>query len=126
MTDAARHLGASVQQTVRIAERSFREVARDRPYVLLGAAVGTGFVVGGGLASPITRGLVGMGMRTAGAFLLDAALQTLTPPPEMSAPPAAEDTPNEPLPEEHRRRASSTSPSSTNAHDGVPHAPNAP
>ena len=144
MTDAAKTFGASMKRTVRVAERSFRQAAHERPYLLLGAAAGGGFVVGGGLASPITRSLLGMGMRTAGAFLLDAAIQTLTPPGEVpdqasgttTAPASeADDTPSataarsaaDDFPEDQRRPTSSKdSSSTTNVTSGVPHAPHAP
>jgi hypothetical protein len=79
--DAAAELTSRVRDTVSLAQRTLRNTARDNPYLLLGSAFGGGFVAGGGLASPLTRALVGVGVRTAGAFLLDAALQTFGQPP---------------------------------------------
>lgn len=82
--DAAAELSSRVIDTVSLAQRTLRNAARDNPYLLLGSAFGGGFVAGGGLASPLTRALVGVGLRTAGAFLIDAAVQTFAPPPPAS------------------------------------------
>ncbi|MDP2344107.1 MAG: hypothetical protein Q8O67_24330 [Deltaproteobacteria bacterium] len=77
--EAAILLGAQVSTAMAAAEKKLRKVAAENPYLLLGGGVGTGFVAGGGLAAPITRVLVKTGLRTAGLFLLDAAVKALKP-----------------------------------------------
>ena len=77
--DAAVVLGEQVGTAIAAAERALRKVASENPYLLLGGGVGSGFVAGGGLASPLTRVFVRTGLRTAGLFLLDAARKALTP-----------------------------------------------
>jgi thioesterase domain-containing protein len=76
--DAAILLGAQVGTAIAAAEQKLRRVAHEHPYLLLSGGAGSGFVVGGGLAAPITRALVKTGLRTAGLFLLDAAVKAPT------------------------------------------------
>jgi ElaB/YqjD/DUF883 family membrane-anchored ribosome-binding protein len=56
--EAAQEVSLSVQELYRTADRWLGAYTRERPYAVLGAAAGIGFVLGGGLAS-----------RTAGAML---------------------------------------------------------
>jgi len=55
---AAEDLASSVEQFYRVGDAFLGRHADDKPYVILGAAAGVGFVLGGGLAS-----------RLAGTFL---------------------------------------------------------
>jgi hypothetical protein len=84
--DAAAMLQTRAKAAVDLAQRRFLSTTRQHPYALMSTAFGGGFVAGGGLSSPLARSMVGAGLRTAGALLLEA-LQTfaLTPPPAPSA-----------------------------------------
>ena len=54
-----------------VAGRSFvQRHATERPYVLLGVAAGIGFVVGGGLSSRTSLGLLALGGRLVAASIL--------------------------------------------------------
>lgn len=48
---AAEDLASSVEQFYRVGDAFLGRHADDKPYVILGAAAGVGFVLGGGLAS---------------------------------------------------------------------------
>jgi len=56
---------ASTEQLVRVARTFVGKNAADRPYVVLGTALGVGFILGGGLASGATRSLLGLAGRVA-------------------------------------------------------------
>jgi hypothetical protein len=58
LRSAAEDLASSVEQLYRVGDAFLGKHAEDRPYVILGAAAGVGFILGGGLAS-----------RLAGTFL---------------------------------------------------------
>jgi hypothetical protein len=86
LKDAAALLQSRAIAAVDLAQRRFVATTKKHPYALISTAFGGGFVAGGGLASPLTRSLLGAGMRTAGALLLEA-LQTFAMPPSPAAPP---------------------------------------
>jgi hypothetical protein len=108
-TVALKAAAALVQQraiaAVDRAQRRFVQTTRQHPYALMSTAFGGGFVAGGGLASPLARSLLGAGLRTAGALLLEA-LQTFAQPPAPSAPSQPSSWP---------ARAQAASPSSTSS-----------
>jgi hypothetical protein len=58
LRSAAEDLASSAEQLYRVGDAFLAKHAEDKPYVILGAAAGVGFVLGGGLAS-----------RLAGTFL---------------------------------------------------------
>ena len=58
----------SAAECARIAATVIRTQLAQRPYVALGAAVGVGFVVAGGLASPAVWSLARLGTRIAFAL----------------------------------------------------------
>src|SRR5687768_2502334 len=65
--DSAVKLVSAVHSAIGLAERVVRTQMQERPYVTMSAAAGAGFVVAGGLASSITRGLVKAGTKAATA-----------------------------------------------------------
>lgn len=86
LKDAAAVLQKRAIAAVDLAQRRFLATTKKHPYALMSTAFGGGFVAGGGLASPLARSLLGAGVRTAGALLLEA-LQTFALPPAAVAPP---------------------------------------
>jgi hypothetical protein len=73
----ARALGGTVEGTVQDAEAYLRDRMRTHPYVMLAAAGGIGYVLGGGLPSRLTTFLLALGTRMAlevGARQLTARL----------------------------------------------------
>ena len=56
---------AWLEDTTRRAVGSLRAHMVNKPYVTLGAMVGTGLVVGAGLFRPVARSVVGLGARLA-------------------------------------------------------------
>ncbi len=53
---------------------SLRELYERNPYAVLAAAAGTGYVLGGGLLTPFTKRLAGLGMK---ALVIPVALSKL-------------------------------------------------
>lgn len=74
VADDARALERSVSETVQIARERTRDQLRERPYLTLGAAAATGFVLAGGLGSRVGRSALQAGLRLA----VSAALRRLT------------------------------------------------
>jgi len=69
---ALQSVGALYNAVDEIVSKSVRE----SPYVTLAAAAGVGFVLGGGLRSPIGQVLMRVGVRAFGPPLVSAALHT--------------------------------------------------
>jgi len=69
---ALQSVGALYNAVDAIVSKSVRE----SPYVTLAAAAGVGFLLGGGLRSPIGQVLVRVGVRAFGPPLVSAALHT--------------------------------------------------
>jgi ElaB/YqjD/DUF883 family membrane-anchored ribosome-binding protein len=67
---AVQSVGALYKEVNTIVERQ----ARQSPYATLGLAAGIGFVIGGGLASPLGQTLLRLSVRTFGPPLVNAAL----------------------------------------------------
>lgn len=76
--DSASKLLSSVKSAATLAHKVAREQLEQRPYATLGVAAGAGFVLAGGLASSLTRGIVSAGTKLAAAVLLDKAVTVLT------------------------------------------------
>ena len=72
--DEARALGSSLESTVHDIEATLRTQMEHRPYAMLAAAAGVGYVLGGGLPSRLTGLLIGLGSR----ILLETAARNLT------------------------------------------------
>ncbi len=93
--ERASDLVTSVRSTASLARRAAREQLAERPYTVLGIAAGAGFVLAGGVAPVLMRGLMSAGSKLAlGALLdevLDAVLEERAPAPAASPAPAAED-----------------------------------
>lgn len=73
-TQRVRHdaeaLAQSVQDAAGQVENSIAENMRERPWSTLAVAAGVGFVLGGGLATRMTRLMIGMGGRLAFAMVV--------------------------------------------------------
>lgn len=69
---ALQSVGALYNAVDEIVSKSVRE----SPYVTLAAAAGVGFILGGGLRSPIGQVLMRVGVRAFGPPLVSAALHT--------------------------------------------------
>lgn len=78
LKDAAVGFGSQLKATVAITNAFITKAVKESPALTLGSAAGAGFVVGGGLSAPLTRSLLRVGMKAGGAFLLDAAIKTLS------------------------------------------------
>jgi ElaB/YqjD/DUF883 family membrane-anchored ribosome-binding protein len=78
LKDAAVGFGSQLKATVAITNAFITKAVKENPALTFGSAAGAGFVVGGGLSAPLTRSLLRVGMKAGGAFLLDAAIKTLT------------------------------------------------
>lgn len=63
--EAATELAASAGDTLRYANAMVRRQLEEHPAATLGVAAGVGFVLAGGLASPVARSLVRTGTRVA-------------------------------------------------------------
>jgi len=86
--DNAAKLVASLKNAYALAKKAAEEQLGERPYVTLGAAAGAGFVVGGGLASSITRSLVAAGAKLAALKLFDQVVASVV---DEKTTPAGED-----------------------------------
>jgi hypothetical protein len=75
LTRAAQDVASSVEQLYRVADSFVGRHAKDRPYAVLGAAAGIGFVLGGGLAWRLAGTLVNVAGRVAVTHALDTWLQ---------------------------------------------------
>lgn len=69
---------------VRSARGWIQRQMSERPYTALGAALGAGFVLGGGLTPRVAVALLGLGMRYGGAAFA-SEIFTLTPEAEIDA-----------------------------------------
>ncbi len=59
------------------ADTALREIARTDPGLVLGAAAGLGFLMGGGLPRGAITVLLGIGTRMGGAWLQDLVLEAI-------------------------------------------------
>lgn len=60
---ASKDMIASAKEAYGAADEFLAQTAAEKPYVLLGAAAGLGFVLAGGLASRLTIGIAGVAGR---------------------------------------------------------------
>lgn len=74
--DNATKLVSSLKNAYGLVKKAAQEQLEERPYVTLGVAASAGFVVGGGLASTITRSLVSSGTKLAALKLFDLIVET--------------------------------------------------
>jgi hypothetical protein len=73
-------LAAEARSTLRQIEALLEDQVRTRPYRTLLIAAGAGYVLGGGLASSLTREAIRLALRTMGPSMLAATLfQNATP-----------------------------------------------
>jgi ElaB/YqjD/DUF883 family membrane-anchored ribosome-binding protein len=68
--DAVRSVGA----LYKVVNESLQRQTEEAPYVALGAAAAVGFIVGGGLASPLGQALLRTTLRAVGGPLLQSVL----------------------------------------------------
>lgn len=59
----------SATEASRTADRVLRETVSEQPVLVVGAAAGIGFLLGGGMRSSVVTLLLGVGARMAGAYL---------------------------------------------------------
>lgn len=71
--------GAWLEDTAARAATAVRMRVQDAPYLTLGAAIGLGLIVGGGLWKPVARSLVGLGARIALATVVPAMIDRINP-----------------------------------------------
>jgi len=76
---AAEDVASSVEQLYRVGDAFVGRQAQDRPYVVLGAAAGVGFVLGGGLAWRMAGALMNMVGRIAVTHAVDTWLSSNAP-----------------------------------------------
>ena len=74
LRDALEQAVGSVGQLYRQAETTLQEQAERSPYTTLATAAAVGFVIGGGLASPLGQRLLRLTLRQFGPPLLQAVL----------------------------------------------------
>jgi hypothetical protein len=55
---------------------------RENPYAVVAAAIGVGYVIGGGLFTPFTRRVLRMGMRALVIPMVATQIKSLTQPPD--------------------------------------------
>ncbi|HVU00713.1 MAG TPA: hypothetical protein VHE30_03145 [Polyangiaceae bacterium] len=65
LREAVQDVAGSLEQLYRLVGTYVSRKANDRPYAVLGVAAGAGFVLGGGLASHLTRVLLSQAGRLA-------------------------------------------------------------
>jgi hypothetical protein len=75
LTETADQALQSVGQLYNAVDGALTQQMRDNTYVTLGAAAGVGFLIGGGLASPMGQMLVRVSMRAFGPPLVNALIQ---------------------------------------------------
>ena len=73
--------GAWLNDTASRAAATLRAQVQDAPYVTLGAAIGLGLVIGGGLWRPVARSLVGLGARLALSAVVPVLFDRIHPNP---------------------------------------------
>lgn len=76
LADSADQALQSVGALYHAVDEIVSKSVRDNPYVTLAAAAGVGFILGGGLRSPIGQVLMRVGVRAFGPPLVSAALHT--------------------------------------------------
>ena len=74
--DAAQEFASSVEELYRVADAFLGRHAKDRPYTVLGAAAGVGFVLGGGLAWRLAGTFVNAAGRIAMTRAIENFLQS--------------------------------------------------
>jgi ElaB/YqjD/DUF883 family membrane-anchored ribosome-binding protein len=72
LRNAADDLASSAEQLYRVGDAFLGKHAEQKPYLILGAAAGVGFILGGGLASRLAGSLVNLAGRMAVSHALDA------------------------------------------------------
>ena len=96
-TPEQEQLGVAVEQAVQSVGALYQQVqgtlqdkAENAPYLTLGAAAAVGFVIGGGLASPLGQRLIRLSFRQFGPPILQALLEATKPALEPDGPNADE------------------------------------
>lgn len=84
LRQAADELSSSFEELYRVTESLVRRQMNARPYAVLGAAAGLGFVLGGGLSSRISSGLLRMWGSSLVARVLDDFVPAVTSSSSMS------------------------------------------
>jgi len=79
LRSAAEDLASSVEQLYRVGDAFLGKHAEDKPYVILGAAAGVGFVLGGGLASRLAGRLLNALGRMAVTHAVDSWVTSHVP-----------------------------------------------
>lgn len=93
LTQTADHAVQSLGELYTAVDGALHKQVQANPYATLGVAAGVGFVLGGGLASPMGQMLLRVGVRAFGPPLVNALIQNalerakLTPEAEPSAAP---------------------------------------
>jgi ElaB/YqjD/DUF883 family membrane-anchored ribosome-binding protein len=90
LTQTADHALQSLSELYTAVDGAVQQQVQGNPYATLGVAAGVGFVLGGGLASPMGQMLLRVSVRAFGPPLVNALLQNalerakLAPPAEQS------------------------------------------
>lgn len=79
LRNAAEDVASSVEQLYRVGDAFLGKHAEDKPYVILGAAAGVGFVLGGGLASRFAGRLLNVLGRLAVTHAVDSWVASHVP-----------------------------------------------
>jgi hypothetical protein len=93
LTDTADHAMQSLGALYTAVDGAVQRQVQSNPYATLGVAAGVGFVIGGGLASPMGQMLLRVSVRAFGPPLVNALFQSalerakLAPLPEQSTEP---------------------------------------
>lgn len=77
LTDSADQAFRSVAALYNAVDGSLARRVQDNPYATLAAAAGVGFILGGGMRSPIGQLLLRLSVRTFGPPLVNAALHNV-------------------------------------------------
>lgn len=80
--ESAQEFAGALGRTADEAKRLVEGQLEARPYVVLGAAAGLGYVLGGGVPSFLTRTLLNIGVRSAMSFAVGQVVAHLTAPAE--------------------------------------------
>jgi hypothetical protein len=80
--ESAQDFMGALGRTADEAKRVVEDQLQVRPYVVLGAAVGLGYILGGGVPSFLTRTVFTLGMRSAVSYAVGQLVNQLTTSPE--------------------------------------------
>jgi hypothetical protein len=72
--EAAMEAASSVNTLYEVSQEFLAHQTKQRPYAVLGAAAGVGFILGGGLASRFARILLSIGGRVVATQVLEGSL----------------------------------------------------